>query len=74
MPLALSSTYGVIHASTSFLAGSSYFVDGMTTFEGSGGSLQSLQTNQTLEDGLIQASEWFDISFVHYDGLRNIGV
>ncbi|MHA1442595.1 MAG: hypothetical protein ACTSPK_12155, partial [Candidatus Heimdallarchaeota archaeon] len=74
MPLALSSTYGVIHASTSFLAGSSYFVDGMTTFEGSGGSLQSLQTNQSLEDGLIQASEWFDISFVHYDGLRNIGV
>lgn len=74
MPLVLSSTYGVIHASTSFLAGSSYFVEGLSTFEGSGGSLSTLQTNQSLEDGLLQASEWFNISYIHYGGLRNIGV
>ena len=74
MPIVLSSTYGIIHASTSFLAGSSIFVDGLSTFQNSNGSLQTLQNNQTLEDGLFQAGKWFNISYVHYDGLRNIGV
>jgi len=74
MPLALSSTYGIIHASTSFLAGSSYFVTGLSSFQNSNGSLETLENDPLLEDGLEKASEWFNISYVHYDGLRNIGV
>ena len=71
-PIIFSSTYGIIQASTSFLAGTSKLNTAYGLFETDIGDPQQLD----IEIGpvLTEASYWFNISQRNYQGLRNIGL
>jgi hypothetical protein len=73
LPLIFSSTFGVIQASTAYLAGSSKFSEATSLFQESDGQLSTSEL-ETLEETLGQASYWFNLSETNYRGLKNIGV
>lgn len=71
-PISYSSTYGIIQASSAFLAGSSQLSQAYGVFEG---NVSDLQTQDAEIQALLNdASYWFNISQANYVGLRNIGV
>ncbi len=71
-PILFSSTYGIIQASTAFLAGSSQLTTAFTSFEDLDNNPSILGEN--IEGNLQDAGYWFNISQINYQGLRNIGV
>ncbi|NHK30451.1 MAG: multidrug efflux MFS transporter [Asgard group archaeon] len=70
-PIIFSSTYGIVQASTSFLAGATKMQDAYGSFEG--GDLQTLELGP-INDSLTEANIWLDISQANYQGLKNIGI
>ncbi|MEA2070990.1 MAG: hypothetical protein U9O98_06830 [Asgard group archaeon] len=73
VPVFYSSTYGIINASTAFLAGSSEYYNAFGTFEQNQGPLSTQELDE-VEGYLRNASYWFNVSDYNYQGLRNIGV
>jgi len=71
-PIIFSSTYGVIQASTSFLAGTSKLNTAYGLFETDINDPQQLDVE--IGPVLTEASYWFNISQRNYQGLRNIGL
>lgn len=71
-PILFSSTYGIIQASTAFLAGSSHLTTAFTSFDDIDENPSILEEN--IEGDLLEAGYWFNISQLNYQGLRNIGV
>jgi len=71
-PILFSSTYGIIQASTAFLAGSSHLTTAFTSFDDISDNPSILEEN--IEGDLLEAGYWFNISQLNYQGLRNIGV
>ncbi len=71
-PILFSSTYGIIQASTAFLAGSSHLTTAFTSFDDIDENPSILEEN--IEGDLIEAGYWFNISQLNYQGLRNIGL
>ena len=71
-PILFSSTYGIIQASTAFLAGSSQVSTAFTSFEDITQNPEILGEN--IQPQLEDAGYWFNISQANYQGLRNIGV
>jgi len=72
-PIIFSSTYGLIQASTSFLAGTTHMQDAYNVFEITGGSLPTTQQQSYISENLTQASYWLNISSANFQGLQNIG-
>jgi len=72
-PIIFSSTYGIIQASTSFLAGSAKMQQAYGVFEESG-STPSTQAMEWIQNNLTEANYWLNISQVNYQGLKNIGI
>ncbi|NHJ87003.1 MAG: hypothetical protein FK734_16190 [Asgard group archaeon] len=72
VPIFISSTYGIIQASTSFLAGTTRIQDAYGSFEGSGGA--GTAALEPIQDLIIEANYWMNISQSNYNGLRNIGI
>ncbi len=72
-PIIFSSTYGIIQASTSFLAGATKMQEAYGVFEGTG-STPSTQAMEWMQNNLSEANYWLNISRVNYKGLQNIGL
>ncbi|MFW9924165.1 MAG: hypothetical protein ACFFDW_12850, partial [Candidatus Thorarchaeota archaeon] len=71
-PIVYSSTYGIIQASTSFLAGSTQLSNAYGIFQG---NVLDMETqNLEVEALLLDSAKWFGISELNYQGLRNIGI
>ncbi|MCF2143467.1 MAG: hypothetical protein K9W42_07180 [Candidatus Heimdallarchaeota archaeon] len=72
-PIIFSSTYGIIQASTSFLAGATKMQEAYGLFEGTG-STPSTQAMEWMQNNLSEANYWLNISQANYEGLQNIGL
>lgn len=70
-PIIFSSTYGIVQASTSFLAGATKMQNAYGSFES--GGLETLDID-LIEEELADANYWLNISQANYQGLQNIGV
>ncbi len=70
-PIIFSSTYGIVQASTSFLAGTTTMQNAYGSFES--GDLQTLDI-ELIQDELAKANNWLNISQANYNGLQNIGI
>jgi len=71
-PILFSSTYGLIQASTSFLAGTTNIQDAYYVFETYGVNPE-LQQQTWISDNLTNANYWLNISSTNFQGLKNIG-
>ncbi len=71
-PILFSSTYGIINASTSFLAGATKMQEAYDVF--STGEDFGTQQLDAIDEVLVEANYWMNISSENYEGLRNIGI
>ncbi|MBN1327931.1 MAG: hypothetical protein JXA54_00535 [Candidatus Heimdallarchaeota archaeon] len=71
-PILFSSTYGIIQASTSFLAGTTNMQQAYYVFETYGVN-PNLQQQTWISDNLTNANYWLNISYSNFQGLKNIG-